>query len=229
MVETAERGKVNFITDMIYQQANENDPCVHEQITADNEQIGLKPRKLYVDSGYLSAKLIKQYRDRGQELMGYMPGYGGREKAFQTEAFAIAIEKQVATCPAGHQNTTYSVQKDGNMNFYFDGITCRNCRFFQRCVRANNKTATKRRVTLRPYYPYLRERRLIQETEQFQKEMRVRAQVEGTISEATRIHGLRYTRYRGKPDHQFQFYLTGAAVNVRRLARAIAEEKAAQS
>jgi hypothetical protein len=227
VVETAERGKVNFITDMIYQPANEVDRDVLEQLTTDIEQLGLKPGKLYVDSGYISAEMIKSFRDRGQELMGYMPGYGGREKAFQTEAFAIDIEKEVAICPAGHQNTTVGHWKNGNVVFYFDGDTCRKCRFFQQCVRATSKTATKRRLMLRPYYAYRRERRRIQETEAFQHEMRVRAQVEGTISEATRMHGLRYARYRGDGGHQLQFYMTGAAINVRRLERAFAKEKQA--
>ena len=51
------------------------------------------------------------------------------------------------------------------------------------------------------------------------------AQIEGTNSEATRFHGLRNARYRGNEGHQRQFYLTGAALNVNRLARAIRKRK----
>jgi len=51
--------------------------------------------------------------------------------------------------------------------------------------------------------------------------MSVRAQIEGTISEGTRFHGLRHAKYRGKAGHQMQFYLTGAAINVKRLIKAI--------
>ena len=51
--------------------------------------------------------------------------------------------------------------------------------------------------------------------------MKVRAQIEGTISEGTRCHGLRYARYHGKTGHQFQFYQTGAAINVKRIIRAV--------
>ena len=69
----------------------------------------------------------------------------------------------------------------------------------------------------------MRERRLAQQTDWFRNEMRVRAQVEGTISEGTRFHGLRYARYRGEDGHQLQFYQTGAAINVKRLLKAISE------
>ncbi len=51
--------------------------------------------------------------------------------------------------------------------------------------------------------------------------MRVRAQVEGTISEAKRFLGFRYAKYKGEVGHQLQFYLTGAALNVKRLIKAL--------
>jgi len=51
--------------------------------------------------------------------------------------------------------------------------------------------------------------------------MKVRAQVEGTISEGVRFFGLRHAKYKGEVGHQLQFYLTGAALNVKRLIKAI--------
>jgi transposase len=51
--------------------------------------------------------------------------------------------------------------------------------------------------------------------------MRVRAQVEGTISEGVRFFGLRRVKYKGEDGHQMQFYLTGAAMNVKRLIKAM--------
>lgn len=74
---------------------------------------------------------------------------------------------------------------------------------------------------MNPYYDQIRERREEQKNEGFQKEMSVRAQVEGTISEGTRFHGLRHAKYHGEVGHQMQFYLTGAAINVKRFIRAM--------
>ena len=70
----------------------------------------------------------------------------------------------------------------------------------------------------------MRERRMTQEEKWFRDEMKVRAQVEGTISEGTRFCGLRCARYHGKRGHKFQFYQTGAAIYVRRILKAIRED-----
>lgn len=51
--------------------------------------------------------------------------------------------------------------------------------------------------------------------------MSVRSQVEGTISEAVRFLGFRNAKYKGEEGHQFQFYLTGAALNVKRMIKAL--------
>ena len=64
VVETAERGAINFVTDMIYQSANRHDAAVHEQITENIERLGLSPRKLYTDSNYVSGDHIRYYRER---------------------------------------------------------------------------------------------------------------------------------------------------------------------
>jgi len=72
VVETAEKGQVNFITDMIYQKANEHDSKIHEKVKEGNEQKGLQPDKLYADSGYVNGASLKEYKRHGQELMGYI-------------------------------------------------------------------------------------------------------------------------------------------------------------
>jgi len=80
-----------------------------------------------------------------------------------------------------------------------------------------------RTLTVRAWYEFVRERREIQETETFRGEMKVRAQVEGTISESTRFLGLRRAKYKGQDGHRIQFYMTGAALNVKRLVKAITQ------
>jgi len=60
-VETAEKGKINFITNMVYQRANEDDSRVHGQVREENERRGLHPEKLYADSKYISGAAIREY------------------------------------------------------------------------------------------------------------------------------------------------------------------------
>jgi hypothetical protein len=56
----------------------------------------------------------------------------------------------------------------------------------------------------------------------FKEELKERSAVEGTISEFTRCHGGRRACYRGKSKVRLQHLSTGAAVNIKRLARALA-------
>ncbi len=67
------------------------------------------------------------------------------------------------------------------------------------------------------YHDSIQKRRIEQKTKKFRNQMKVRAQVEGTISEAVRFHGLRYKKYKGVLGDKLQFYLTGAAINLNKV------------
>ena len=70
-------------------------------------------------------------------------------------------------------------------------------------------------------YDYLQRRRKEQKTKKFKEEMKVRAQVEGTISELVRFHGLRKTKYKGEMGRQLQYLLSACGLNVKRLLKMI--------
>jgi hypothetical protein len=207
---------------MIYQSAHHYDGGVHEQIRMENKRLDLHPRKLFADTNYISGETIKRSREAGTELMGYLQGISSpREKKFLPDGFRIDMQKLTAVCPAGHRSTRARIHSRGDRLFLFDPQTCQSCRFFDRCVRSASKKTQSRTLIVHEHYEYVRERRREQKKAGFKKQMRVRAQVEGTISEATRFHGLRFARYRGELGHELQFYLTGAAINMKRIAKAV--------
>jgi len=220
VVETAQKGKVNFITNMIYQQAQAHDCNIHEKLREGNECRGLKPEKLYADMSYINGGAIGEYRKHGQVLMGYIQGeYPKKPQQFKASSFSIDMQELTAICPAGQPATRGTFQKDGTVGFRFRQVTCLECPFWNECV--GTKKRSGRKISVSRYYDYVRERREEQKARVFHKEMSVRAQVEGTISEGTRFHGLRHAKYHGESGHQMQFYLTGAAINVRRLTKAM--------
>lgn len=67
-------------------------------------------------------------------------------------------------------------------------------------------------------HDHLQERRHVMKTEAFQKAMRQRNGIEGTISEFAR-NGGRRTRYRGLAKTSLCNYLHGAAINAKRWTR----------
>jgi len=158
VAETAEKGKVNFITDMIYQKSNEDDSRIHEQVKEGNEQRGLHPEKLYADTNYINGTAIGDYRKNGQELMGYIQGDSSKKtEAFKLQRFEIDIDGLKAFCPAGKESLKGKVNKDGVIRISFSTSTCKNCTFFKECVGAKKRKA--RRLSLSPGYEFLRERR----------------------------------------------------------------------
>jgi len=61
-------------------------------------------------------------------------------------------------------------------------------------------------------------------TLEFQKAMKNRNAIEGTQSELVRAHGARRARYRGLSKVRLQYYLIGAACNVKRWLRRVGWE-----
>ena len=62
----------------------------------------------------------------------------------------------------------------------------------------------------------LQARRIEQKSEAFKERMHQRNGIEGTISELTRAHGMRRTRYRGLAKARFQNLFIATACNIKR-------------
>lgn len=218
VIETAERGKTNFLTGMIYQSANESDQRIHEKVINNNIDKNFNPKVLYADQNYISGKSIYRYEKENQKLLGRIhDDTTEKPEKFKLKNFEIDIEKIKARCPLGKESEKFSLLKNGLYNIYFSKTDCSVCNSFKECI--GDCKDKRRRLNVSPFYKYIQGRRLLQETKKFKKEMRVRAQIEGTISEMVRKNGLRLAKYHGAIGHQLQFYLTGAALNLKRYLR----------
>lgn len=219
IVETAEKGKINFLTGMIYQKAQESDQKIHDKVIESNYKRNFEPRKIYTDQNYISGESIYRYKENGGQLIGRITSDNSKkDEEFKLCKFEIDMKRITATCPMGKKSIKSSTRKDGSHDISFSKDDCLSCINLKKCVGTCSKN--RRTINVNPYYNYIKERRVFQETERFKKEMSVRAQVEGTISEMVRKNGLRKAKYHGEEGHQFQFYLTGAALNLKRYIRA---------
>ena len=109
---------------MIYQRANESDSRIHEQVREENEQRGLQPEKLYADTNYISGAAIRDYRQGGQELMGYIPPDTSKKpEAFRLQKFDIDMHTLKAVCPAGKESFSSGFQNKGKMTVSFSRAT----------------------------------------------------------------------------------------------------------
>lgn len=220
VTETAEKGEVNFITDVTTANASSGDGESLGEIREGLAQRDLTPGEQYVDSGYVSGKQIADSEAEGIELIG-PPLADTSPNGFKISDFAIDRMSRQAICPARHKSVKWSqrTDRDGSraINIQFRASTCAACPLRDRCT----SSQSGRSLHLGEHYETLEARRAEAKTEQFREKMRSRPAIEATLSELVRGYGLRRHRYRGDAKRHFENMLTGAACNLKRLVRAL--------
>lgn len=228
VTETAEdEVEVQFITDIDVVSANDGDSeavdDIQERLIARN----LKPEEHYVDRGYVSGPNLAHSDAQGIELVGpALADTSPKPAGYKQSDFRLDFETQQATCPQGRTSKVWCqrLQPDGHVGAEVKfGKQCQACPAQAQCAPGKRG----RKLSISPYHQELSQRRAEQETAAFQEKMKRRPAIEGTISELTRKHGARRARYRGKGKVRLQQLFTGAAVNLKRLARALAAQKQA--
>jgi transposase len=186
---------------------------------------GLLPAAHLADAGYVDADLlISSHRDHEIDLVGPVrPDTSWQAKAgqgFDVPAFTIDWEARTVICPEGQTSFDWVPSRDswGNDTIHigFHRKTCAACPSRSLCTRS--KTGP-REITVRPQpqHEALQEVRRNQETEAWRARYRKRAGVEGTVSQAVRVFGLRRCRYLGLAKTRLQHIFTALALNVVRL------------
>ncbi len=226
IVETANKGEVNFIVDMIPQSNKENDNKILPELDRRNENSKLNPKKIFADSNYISSSAIKEYEDKDQVLMGYIQKTSNEVPAeFRLDKFSIDIQNRKAVCPAGKTNDSWNFsEKSNSYQVSFHMKTCGNCINYGLCVRRTSKKCGGRKLCITKEYTTLCKRREEQKTDKFKEEMKVRAQVESTISALVRFHGLRMMKYKGESGRSQQYYMAACALNLKRFVKKLVLE-----
>jgi transposase len=231
LTETCDGDGPHLITDVQTTAATVPDHRVTATIHTALAAADLLPREHLVDAGYVDAdNLVSAEREHRVELVG--PALGDSHwqartpGAYDADRFAIDWDARRVTCPEGHASARWveTHDPDGNADIVvtFAAPTCRACPSRARCTRS---AAGPRRLTLRPRAQHLalRAARARQATPEFIARYAARAGVEGTISQGVAACDLRHARYRGLARTRLQQLLTGAALNVARLAAWFAE------
>jgi hypothetical protein len=185
----------------------------------------LKPEEHYVDQGYTSGPNLAHSGGRGVALIGPVAGdTAGKPEGYRQSDFELDFAARQVTCPEGKVSAVWyeRPQPDGLVGAEIQFKTqCEGCPVRTQC--APGKSG--RTLNVNPYHEILNQRRAEQKTEDFKQRMKRRPAVEGTISQLTRAHGARRSRYRGLNKMRLQTFFTGAAANLKRLARALAANR----
>lgn len=222
VTETAETEEGStFLTDVRITGATTDDSEVLTEIQDQLLEDGRAPKEHLVDQGYVSGPNMTNSQKRGIDLIGIMSGdTSGKPDGYRQEDFTIDWEREVVICPHEATSRFWRSQNKANNRsgiYVRFGSFCRNCEAWHVCTTSKQG----RTIFINAHHKIITDRRAQQQTAAFREKLKSRAAVEGTISMLVRKHGARRARYRGHDKVHLQAVLTGAAVNLKQLARAI--------
>ena len=225
ITETCDTERVHMITSVATSVASVGDAAQLASIVEQEQQRGAKPAEMLVDAGYLSGGAIVRGRAAGVELVGPMETNQSWQtragQGYGAEAFEIDWEGKQARCPQGRMSQGWGegVDKRGEpyVRIRFATSECARCQQRWQCTTAQR---SGRALMLPPQriYETIEQRRQDQRTRAFAERYAARAGIEGTISQAVRVTGLRRARYRGLKKMHLQNLASAAALNFVRLA-----------
>jgi transposase len=244
--EGGDDDRPHLITDVHTAPAIEQDHHALDTIQDHLATADLLPAEQLVDAGYISAKRILHSRHtQGIDLMGPVhmdPSWQARTPgALERSRFTVDWKRERVTCPQGQHSVGWHPAKHAKgesvAQALFAKAVCQVCPCRSLCTDAQatgrngtqrdatgrngtQRDATGRSMTLR--FPQERHEMLLaarkrQQTAAFKELDRLRAGIEGTFSQTTRITGVRRARYRGLPKTHLQHVLTAVATNLLRL------------
>jgi len=226
ITETCDQDTPHLVTSVVTTVASVADDRMAAVVHAELDRRDLLPGEHWVDAGYASASsLTAARRDHEVDLHGPVKAvtvpHARGDAAFAQDAFTIDWDSGQATCPNGHTTTAWRVNRSEEglpmIRVRFSRTACRPCPDRARCI--NSPNGIQRELNLRPREEYhaLQQARALQATDDWKARYKIRAGVEGTISQAVQACDLRRTRYRGLAKTSLQHHLTGAAVNFIRI------------
>lgn len=197
--------------------------AIHERL-ADKD---LLPAEHFVDSAYVDAALlVGSRRDHGVSLEGPVRGMARRrtqaEQAYEQRHFSIDWQREQVTCPQGKTSVTWRAGLDEvgapRIQAVFSRTDCGACAARALCTPSKD---ARRSVYFhpRPEYEALNAARARMHDPAWKERYRIRAGIEGTLSQGIRAFGMRRSRYIGLAKTGLQQACTAAAMNALRAVR----------
>jgi len=220
--ESCDEDGPNLITHVETSRAGNGDvdvtPLIHKALA----QKELLPKEHLADTAYGESKqFVASRRDYGIDLI--VPARVGNDwqskekQGFDSNHFAIDWEAKTAQCPTKHPCASWTETVDGYDNqvikIKFSRKDCKVCEVKAHCTKNDCRTIT---VRPREQYLALQQARTRQEGVEFKEKYKLRAGIEGTISQGVRGFGMRRTRYRGLKKTHLEHLIIATAINLRR-------------
>jgi len=185
-------------------------------LDADIQAQGRNIGDLYIDRAYISSQVVPQVLARGGDVVcrPWQQTNGGR---FTKEDFAIDLDAETITCPAGQ---TRPLRLGAHIQF--DGDRCDACPLRPECTTAS--PGTGRTVHIAKDEPLQLRLREAASTPAGRNRLRQRVPVEHGLAHVVQRQGARAT-YLGTRKNLFDLRRTGAIQNLELAQRGVAEQE----
>jgi len=224
--ETCDTDRPHLIVNVETTPATTPDDNMIKEVHESEKERDLLPGEHLVDKGYTDSEvLVASLSDYGVTIVGPVaedPGWQARAgEGFDKGSFAVDWDRQVVTCPAGKESTSWlpNTYPQNGMQYEvrFARKDCTPCAMRSRCTRGKIEPRIIG-LQARENYEALQSARRHHVTKDFPDNYASRTGIEGTHSQATRRCGLRRCRYIGLAKARLQHVITAAAINVVRIA-----------
>lgn len=197
----------------------------------------IQPGELFADTTFGSGRNAIEAERRGTEVVSPVagPGAGRTEEASQgADTRLTAADFQIdasagepSVCPAGQKaiDEYEECEAPERVELRFARATCEACPLRTRCPVALSRNLGIYVLEADLIKVNLERRRRAEASGEFRRRYAVRAGIEGTNSELKRAHGLGRLRVRGGLRVRLAVYLKALACNLKRMVRALLEEK----
>jgi transposase len=174
------------------------------------------------DCAYGDGATRQAFAEVGRKLVAKVPVMQNQGH-FPKTAFALDLEQDQCTCPAG-ETTTEPARQEGQDRrvFRFAPKVCGACPFKAQCVRGKGG----RTVSVHPQESILQAARAFQESPAFKEYRALRQVVEHRLARLVQL-GIRQARYVGRKKTLFQLLMAAAVANLTLLAYAPLQAQAA--
>lgn len=197
---------------------NEGNEIAH-QTDRVTRRLGKAPDTVTADAGYAYGKVYQAMEERDVDALIPVKAEPKPRGVIPLRRFKYDEKNQIVRCPEG--KTLWRSTKAWHGWYYKSSSTdCRTCARRAECL---SPKVTRRTVVISDGYAALLRARRRRHRWQFKETSiyrRHRGFIEGVNAEAKRWHGMGRAARRGLENMTIQAYLTAAAINLKRLARA---------
>ncbi|MFF9212818.1 MULTISPECIES: IS1182 family transposase [unclassified Streptomyces] len=224
LTETCDPDTPHLITNVLTSDATVPDIKATDMIHDSLATKDLLPREHLLDSGYIDGPRIVTARTQHDiTLTGPIRANTSAQATgpYGQDAFTVNWDGRTVTCPTGNTSSQWSdaLSTRGTpvIRIQFSQKDCRPCPSRSQCI--DSAARLRRQITLRPRAEHeaTQRARRAEGTREWRSRYAARNGIEGTISQAVRVTGLRQCRYQGLAKTRLQHQLTATAINLVRL------------